>query len=121
MSQFVDTPTKTYPVATAIGKYIRVKLNGSGKLAVAGLTDRAIGVTCDETFAADENVTVALMSKQGTMKMTAGAAITEGAVVYGLASGKIDDADGGSAVIHGVALEAAAADGDIIEVLPALQ
>ena len=47
--------------------------------------------------------------------MTAAAAIVQGVAVYGAAGGKIDDVASGAAI--GVALEAAGAADDVIEVM----
>lgn len=122
MSQYVDGPTKTYTADATMGQYIRVKPGAAaGGIAIAGLEDRAIGVTGKAALAIGDAIPVILFSKQGTILMVANAAIARGAQVYGTANGKIDDADGGSAVIHGVALEAATAQNDVIEVLPSLQ
>lgn len=118
MSQQVDTNTKAFTAGAAIAKNILVKL-ASGKLAVAGLAEQPIGVTQHETFADGDVVSVELLSRAGTLKCTAAAAVTQGAVVYGRAAGKVDDVSTSSAVKIGVALEAATAAGDIIEVMPA--
>lgn len=117
MSQYVETPTKAFTAGAAIGKHILVKLSSS-KLAVAGLADEPIGALEDEAFA-DLNIrAVRLLSAQGTMKCVAANAVAEGSVVYGRASGKVDDVSTSSAVRIGVALEAATATDDVIEVLP---
>jgi hypothetical protein len=59
-------------------------------------------------------VTVALLNRPGTFKMCAHAAITVGATLYGVAAGRVDDTGTGSTL--GLALEAATAQDDIIEV-----
>lgn len=115
MSQFVNTPTRTFEAGAAIGQYIRVKLV-AGVLQVAAAADYGIGVTEEEAFAAGQKIAVRLWSAQGTMKMKAGAAITAGAEVRPAASGKIDDA--GTTPPLGIAFEAASGDGSIIEVVP---
>lgn len=84
----------------------------------SAITDRPIGVCTDEAAAAEENVNVALLgSSKTTLKMVAGAAITSGARVATMASGKVQTAVTTQYPI-GVALTDAAADGDIIEVDP---
>jgi len=60
-------------------------------------------------------VPVILRNAEGTVPMVASAAIAAGVAVYGAASGKIATTVSGAAI--GVSCEAAAADGDIIEVM----
>lgn len=98
--------------AAAIGQAIRVKVDSNGLISAAGATDAAIGVTV-EAVASSGYGTVKLFSAPGTFLMTAGAAIARGGTLYPLASGKVDDT--GTTSISMVALEAATADGDIIE------
>lgn len=116
MSQYVETPTRTFAAGGALALHARVKL-AAGALALAGATDVEIGTTTRETFAAGDDVAVRLRNAQGTCKMIAAAAIASGAEVNAKASGKIDDDAAASSVKIGTALEAATADGDIIEVL----
>jgi len=61
---------------------------------------------------------VRLRSAQGTIKCKASGAFSSGAILYGRANGLVDDIATSSAVRVGVALEAATAANDIIEVLP---
>ncbi len=114
MSQFVETACKAFTAGAAIAKHLRVKLS-SGKLAAAGVSDQSIGTIEQASFADGDVVAVRLRTAQGTVKMVAAGAITAGANVYAAASGKIDDAV--TPFPEGIALEAATADGDIIEVL----
>lgn len=116
MSQYIDGPLKANVAAGAIAQYILVKTNGA--LAVAGLGDEPLGVIDRDVFASGDVCNVILRSKQGTFPCVAAAAITVDTVVYGRADGKIDDDSGTSAVRIGIALEAATAAGDIIEVCP---
>lgn len=113
MSQFVETNCKTFEAGAALEQFRRVALS-SGVLQYADAYTQGIGTTELETFASGDKVAVRLLNAMGTRKMVAAAAITSGAYVYGAASGKIDDV---GFVPVGVALEAASADGDIIEVL----
>ncbi|MBW3540755.1 MAG: DUF2190 family protein [Planctomycetes bacterium] len=115
MSQFVETPCRTFEAGAAIGRYLRVKLS-SGKLAVAGATDADIGTIERETFAAGDLVAVRLRLAQGTRKMVAAGAFDLHANLYGAASGRVDDVVNEN--FQGIALEAATAAGDIVEVLP---
>lgn len=116
MSQYVDTGFKTFPTAAAIGKYLRVKLDATGKVSVAGIADKDIGTLDEASLAADDVRAVRLTSAPGTRKCIAAAAITRGARVFTAAAGKVSNT-AATAFQYGTALEASAADGDIIEVL----
>lgn len=96
--------------AAALGLGIRVKLNSSGNILVAGATDLAIGTTI-EAIAASGTGTVLLFGPSRIV--TAGAAITAATLLYPLAAGKVDDT--GTIAINLVAGSAATADGDQIE------
>ena len=114
MSQFVETPTKGFEAGAAIAIHILVKL-ASGVLQVAAADEEWIGVTEAAAFAAGDRIPVRLRSAQGTMKCTAAGAFAESAVLFGQADGKVDDV--AEAIRVGIALEAAGAAGDIVEVL----
>ncbi|MFQ5493770.1 MAG: capsid cement protein [Phycisphaerae bacterium] len=116
MSQIVNTATKVFTAGAAIGQYILVKLV-SGKTQIAGLGDEPVGTMEAASFADGDARAVRLLSAQGTLKCVANGAFAQGAVVYGTAGGKIDDVAAG-AVRIGIALEAAAAAGDVVEVMP---
>jgi hypothetical protein len=108
-----ETGYKTFQAtAAAIAPYVRVKVDSNGLISVAGAAEIAIGVTL-ENIAASGYGSVKLFSATGTWLMTAGAAIARGAELYPLAAGKVDDT--GTTKIGMVALEAATADGDVIE------
>lgn len=111
MSQFFDTSTRPDVAASAIAQHLRVKT--SGALALAGAADVELG-TMEVACTAAGPTTVRLRTAKGTCKMVASAAITAGVTVYAAANGKI--ASSGTVTI-GTALEAATADGDVIEVL----
>lgn len=98
---------------SAMAQYTRQKLS-SGVLALAGANDFDLGVLNVRTLAANEPACLDLARSEGTQIMIANAAITAGAEVFAAADGKI--APTGSLKI-GIALEAAGADGDAIEVL----
>ena len=117
MSQEVVTRTKTFTAGGAIKPHRLVKLS-SGKIALAALGDDPIGVLEVEAFADGDKVAVALLNAQGTIKMEADAAVTEGAKVYGRALGRVDDNSATSAVFVGRAMEKADAQGDLFEVMP---
>lgn len=114
MSQYVETPCKTFTAGGAIAKHKRVKLS-AGVLAAAGVADDWIGTMETASLASGDKVPVRLRSAQGTVKMVAAGAVTAGAVVYGAASGNVDDAVTTEKI--GIALEAANDADEIIEVL----
>lgn len=118
MAEFIDGPVKTLQAAGAIGQYVLVKCSAANTVDVAGLAEQPIGVAMRAAFAAGDDVPVRLLSACGTIKCYAAAAITVGTVVYGRASGYVDDNSGSSAVRVGVTLDAATAAGDIVEVVP---
>ena len=113
MSQFIDGPTRQFTSNGAIAQYLRVVLS-SGVLAAAGATVPCIGTAEDPILAADTTGTVRLRNAGGTRKMVASSAITLGNPVYASASGRVAST---GTVMEGIALEAAAASGDVIEVL----
>lgn len=116
MSQYVETGTKGFTAGGAIPLHARVILS-SGVLAVAGLAEKEIGTAEQEAFAAGDIISVRLVTAQGTCKMIAIEALAEMAPVYTETDGKVQDTAQATAYLIGVALEAATADGDIIEVL----
>jgi hypothetical protein len=77
------------------------------------ITDLAIGVLTNKPSAAGQAASVAI---GGIAKVVAGAAISAGAKVAPMASGKAQTA-ASTQFPRGVALEAAGADGDIIHIL----
>lgn len=117
MSQQIDGNYKTFECDEAIPLFARVKLDSDGKVTIAGLADKEIGIATRETFAAGEFVAVKLRTAAGTHKMIAVEALAAGATVYTEAAGKVQDTAQATAFQVGTALEAATADGDIIEVL----
>jgi len=117
MSQYVDGNTKSFTAGAAIAVNVRVKL-ASGKLAAAGVADKELGTLLDASFADGDVRSVRLRNSSGTTKYIAASAIAVGADVYTAASGKVNDTAASTSYLLGTALEAATADGDVIEVLP---
>jgi hypothetical protein len=101
--------------ALALAQNLRVKYDGSFNLVAAGSSDVELGTLRDASFAAGDVRSVLLRNVDGTKVFVASEAITKGTDVYAASSGKV--ASTGTIKV-GTALEAAAADGDWIEVLP---
>lgn len=116
MSQYVNTPTKTFVAGGAIAQYLRVYIS-SLKLAVAGIGDKGIGTIEEAAFADGDLRAVRLTSAQGTFKGVMATDVTAGAAVYTAASGKFSKTKGTGAFAAGIALETGTADGDVIEIL----
>lgn len=119
MSSQIEGPTRAFTAGAAIGQYKRVMLT-SGKLAAAGVgaTDygNELGTLEVASLADLDVVSVRLRNAPGTRKMVAAGAFSVGAAIYGAAAGKVDDVSSGTQI--GIALEAATADNDIVEILP---
>lgn len=116
MSQFDDSGYKTFMAGEALTKGVLVFFS-SGNVIMTDKAEQPIGVVRN-VAASGAQVTVALLSKAGTIQCKAAGAFSQGAVVYGQDDGTIDDVATSSQIQIGVALEAATAAGDIIEVLP---
>ena len=113
-----STGYKTFQAtSSAIAPSIRVKVDSSGKIAAADAADPWIGVTID-AISANGYGTVKLRNAPGTKLVTASAAITRGSRLSPADDGKVDDASGTGNFTGLLALEAATADGDIIEAAP---
>lgn len=113
MSQFNDTPCLTVTLSATVAKYQRVTAAG----AVAGATDQDVGIATRSGVSGDE-ITVSAVNKQGTHKAIAAGAIAVGAKVYGATDGEVNDVQATGSFLRGVAMEAASADQDVIEILP---
>ena len=112
-----DGATGSFQVSAALPKNVLVKLDGDGKLELAGAADAdAIGVTVTQTFNADEWTAVEFLSKEGTLICTASEALAIGDVANQAASGKFQESAG--TIRRGIVLSAAGADGDYFELLP---
>jgi hypothetical protein len=116
MSQYVDAQTKAFTAAGTIKQYARVVLGSGGTITEAGLAQKEIG-TAMEPAVTGETIAVRLRTATGTHKMIAVEALAIGATLYTEAAGKVQDTAETTSFQVGTALEAATADGDIIEVL----
>lgn len=116
--------SRTYFSSAALATRFLLGKFGADKDHIAGLaaaSDEPIGVITDEASAADESVAVEFLGLTNrTLPVVAGVAITLGADLYALASGKvgIKPTAAGTYWKVGQALEPADADGDVIAMLP---
>lgn len=111
-----DSGFKAFAVgAGALSVGQRVALSSGLAVAAGAPNGTALGVALADA-AASGIVTVKLNSASGTFEMKAGGAISAGAVVYPAPSGKILATATSANNPIGIALEAATADGDVIEV-----
>jgi predicted RecA/RadA family phage recombinase len=117
MAEQIDGNYKSFPASAAIAQFARVKLESGGTVVTAGLAEKEIGTATRAAFAAGDIVPVKLSSAAGTHKMIAIEALAVGARVYTEASGKVQDTAASTSFQVGIAMTAAAADGDIVEVL----
>jgi hypothetical protein len=111
MSQQTDNAFKTFTAGEALGAFPRVKLS-SGTIVYADSEEAAIGVTQAAIASGAEGAVKLIAGGVGTYKVKAAGAITANASVYAADDGEID---GAGTTVMGTALEAATADGDIIE------
>lgn len=116
MSQQNEGGFKSFTATAAVSRYRRVKLTTSSGTAVehAGAGEAFIGVAQNDA-AIGAHVTVALCGRGRTFKAVAAEAFDAGATLYGGALGKVQDTASGTAI--GTALEAATADGDVVEIV----
>lgn len=112
------TAVGTFPKSGALAPYLRVVMSG-GNLALAGAAEVEVGTTKQRSLASglglSDVAAVVFANAQGTVKMIADGAVTQYARVYGAASGKVSATVNSNLI--GIALDAATADGDEIEVL----
>lgn len=116
MSQEIQGSIRAFTAGAAIAKYARVTLS-SGNVVAAGITDKDIGTALNQAFAAGDVVPVLLRTAPGTCRVIAGEALAAGALLYTEANGKVQDTAEATAFQFGHALEAAGADGDVIEAI----
>lgn len=112
MAVQVEGNVKTFPAGEVLAAFRRVKVDSSGNVVYADADEAFDGVTQDAAAAIGDHVAVKLRTGAGTFKVTANAAVTVAASLYGAADGKVATTGTG---VQFRAFEAAAADGDIIE------
>jgi hypothetical protein len=107
-----NNPGKTILASATLPAYRLI--TAAGALCGADATADIVGVT--QAPAVSGNYVETRFLSAGSCKLTASGAISANALVYKAASGKIGTTNTNRLV--GIALEAATADGDIIEVMP---
>jgi len=111
-----DSGFRAFPVgASAITVGTRVSLSSGLAVAAGAPNGTALGVAIGDA-PANGIVTVKLNTASGTHEMRAGGVISAGAAVFPAASGKVLATTTSANLAIGIALEAATADGDVIEV-----
>jgi hypothetical protein len=116
MSQQRSTGVISCVSGGTFAQYARVKYGSGGTITVCGLTEVGIGIAQHQSFASGQDVAVKLFgASEGTFLMIAVEALAVGATLYTEAAGKVQDTAESTSVPFAIALEAATADGDIIE------
>jgi hypothetical protein len=115
MSQQFDTGTRPFVADAAIPQFARVVFESDSRVVVAGLTEVGIGIAQTAAFAAGDVIAVKLWNSGGTFKMRVSEALAVGATLYTESDGEVQDTAQATSVPFAQALEAATADGDIIE------
>ncbi len=111
--EVADVVTQT--ASGALAQHLRVKFS-TGKMAAAGIADKELGTILDDAEADGDAVRVLPRNRQGPRQYVASAALAVGAEVFSAASGKVG-ASASTAFRLGIALTAAAADGDVLWVM----
>lgn len=114
----VNLPARTFTAGAALEARRCVKIKSGTtttppEVEYAGAGEAHIGIT--EYAAASGALVAVRLNGAGTHEATAAEAFAAGASLYGAANGKVADTASGTALA--VALEAATADGDIVEIL----
>lgn len=108
------------PAGGDIARYRRVTLT-AGVVALAGITVRDFGMLehryVSSGLGKTETASVLAANASGTRMCIAASAIAQYAVVDTAADGKVNDGAVATSIPYGIALTAATADGDEIEVL----
>jgi len=110
MSQQRNSPA-SFTAGEAIAAFRRVKISGA-TVVYADAGEVGIGVA-QAAAANGATVTIRTHCHGGTFKVMAAGPFSAGATLYGAANGKVDDTVVGSPIYY--AMEAATADGDIVE------
>lgn len=112
MSQFNDTGYGSITLTEAVAKHQRVVADGT----LASATEQHLGFAC-EAGAIGDTIAITYANKQGTAKAIAAGAIAVGAKVHTAADGEVNDTQATGAFLCGLAVTAATADQDVIEIM----
>lgn len=114
-----DGPVLTLPTDSTLGQYLRVSVGTDGYLNVAALNEKDVGTTILPVLTAGVPASVRHRLAPGTCKFVVSEAVEVGDILYSAANGKVADTDstGSGGEIVGICLEAATADGQIIEAI----
>lgn len=119
MSDNAGIRTFTAGEALAVSRRVKIKSGTTTvppEVVYADAGEAHIGTT-QQAKGLGDLVAVRLANVAGTVEMVAAEAFAVGALLYGAADGKVADTAAGAAL--GLAIEAATADGDIVECIPA--
>lgn len=110
---------RTFIAGEALATNRRVKIESGTttkppEVVYADAGEQHIGIT-QLAVADGVNVTVRMRTHPGTQEAVAAGAFSVGATLYGAADGKVDDTSSGTAI--GIALEAATANNDVVEII----
>jgi hypothetical protein len=117
MSQRDDTGFKNFVAGAAIEIYSRVKLHTDGTILTAGLAEKSIGTLQTAPGVAGQPVSVKLRSAAGTHKVRCKEAVAIAADLRSEALGEVQDTAETTSFLEMTALEAAAAENDVVEAL----
>lgn len=107
---------RTFVAAEALEPYRGVKLDASGELVYADLTDTPIGITLDRAFDPGDEIAVALRTCPDTVEVRLGSDCTAGAILYNQNDGVASTSSAGSAVACFKAMTAGT-NGDTVEAM----
>lgn len=119
MSQAKESKIPTFTAGEALAMYSRVKIKSGTttsppEVHYADAGEQAIGY-CTQAVASGCLVSIKTINYPGTRIAIAGEAFAVNATLYSAADGKVADTSSGSAV--GLAVQAATADGDYVEIV----
>ena len=116
VTQFWDSDVITLPAGANLTARTRVKLNTSGQVVAASVTEPSVGYVDERGGVSGQPCTVRLNGKP-RVGIAAGQ-IEVGDKLWAAASGKVNDVDAGSGIHVGTALTAAGADNEEVVFLP---